>query len=299
MGTLALCSLLSQGASVDLSTSPSWQHGYRPPALRQWLEAETSNLTHEEIEQLRPDLHDLYFASDPEPRLSKSMTGGSEPRRGDRCSTRRTRIVRSTCCAIHAMSRYPGRAFSNRSIDWAIGVSCQCRGTRECQQEASERHIPQQLGHWSNHVTSWIDESDLMPLVVRYEDMCADLPAALERMADYLGWPATPQSITGAVAATQFDRLADQERRHGFAEMPDSAQQFFVTGRAGGWRKSPLCGPGSADRTRSPDGHETLRLSLIAVLAEGRVSASSVRMPFLSIARREDPLDRDAIEQRR
>ena len=72
--------------------------------------------------------------------------------------------------------------------------------------------------------------------MIRYEDMISDMPGALTRMAEHLGWPVEPGAIAGAVAATQFDRLAELEKRHGFGEVPDSAQRFFVSGRAGGWR---------------------------------------------------------------
>jgi aryl sulfotransferase len=38
------------------------------------------------------------------------------------------------------------------------------------------------------------------------------------------------------VAATRFDRLAEEEARSGFREKPESAERFFHTGRSGGWR---------------------------------------------------------------
>ena len=67
--------------------------------------------------------------------------------------------------------------------------------------------------------------------------MHADLGGTLSRIADYLDWPApSAEAIDGAIAATQFDRLAEEERIHGFSEIPDFATRFFISGRAGGWR---------------------------------------------------------------
>jgi len=127
--------------------------------------------------------------------------------------------------------------FMGRTIDWTIRYMADHGamirgGTRQL-----STSMPQFLGRWSTHVTGWVDESGLAPLVVRYEDMHADLPRTLHRIADHIGWTVSDEAIIGAVAATRFDRLADQERRHGFGENSDTADRFFRSGRAGGWRE--------------------------------------------------------------
>ncbi|MES2054945.1 MAG: sulfotransferase domain-containing protein, partial [Pseudomonadota bacterium] len=42
--------------------------------------------------------------------------------------------------------------------------------------------IPQHIGDWSAHVSSWVDQSDIPVLVVRYEDMLVDTAGALARV---------------------------------------------------------------------------------------------------------------------
>lgn len=105
------------------------------------------------------------------------------------------------------------------------------RGGRE-----PSAQLPQPLGSWSAHAASWLDDAEPTPLLVRYEDMIADLPTALRRVADHLGWAIEPGAPERAAAATRFELLRKAEAEKGFGERPPSAQRFFRSGRAGGWR---------------------------------------------------------------
>ncbi|MES2044131.1 MAG: sulfotransferase domain-containing protein [Pseudomonadota bacterium] len=200
------------------------------------LETESGHLTDAEIALLRPTLHDALFAAGKAPSLVKVhdmwlRTAAGRPL-FDRHHTHATiYILRDPRDVAISWAR-----FMNRSIDWAIAYLANPGAVIRNAPRQFSSIVPQAVGHWSTHVTSWIDDSDLGPVVVRYEDMHADLPAILRRIAERIGWSAGDVATAGAVAATQFDRLAEQERRHGFGENPDTAERFFRAGRAGGWR---------------------------------------------------------------
>ena len=233
---LALLSLQSDGAAIGLSDLSSF--GGMATARRLFdglLEVDSGHLTHDEIDDLRPAFHDLHFEKD-EPQLCKVhdlwfRTSAGRPVFDRRHTHAAIYLLRDPRDVAVSWAR-----FSNLSVDWAIGYLANTRARVAANRKHIDNNIPQKLGTWSNHVTSWVDESGLEPLVVRYEDMIADMSVALTRMAHHLGWPAEPEAVAGAVMATRFERLAEQERRHGFMEMPDSAPRFFVSGRAGGWR---------------------------------------------------------------
>jgi hypothetical protein len=200
------------------------------------LEVESGHLINAEIELLRPVLHDVMFATDGPSELIKVHdawfhTAGGRPVFDAKHSQAAIYILRDPRDVAVSWAR-----FSNRSIDWAVGYLANPRASLTPSARQLNGVIPQFLGAWSNHVLSWVDESGLDPVVLRYEDMHADLAGALGRVVARLGWSASDVAITGAVAATRFEGLAEQERRHGFGEMPDSAARFFVSGRAGGWR---------------------------------------------------------------
>jgi hypothetical protein len=55
-------------------------------------------------------------------------------------------------------------------------------------------------------------------------------------MASASGCPTDDAAISAAVAATQFDRLAEQEQRYGFLERAERTERFFRAGKAGQWR---------------------------------------------------------------
>lgn len=105
------------------------------------------------------------------------------------------------------------------------------RGGRE-----PSAQLPQPLGSWSTHAAGWLDDAVPTPLLVRYEDMIADLPEVLRRVADHLGWMIEPGAPERAAAATRFDMLREAEAEKGFGERPPAAERFFRSGRAGGWR---------------------------------------------------------------
>jgi len=234
---LALWSLLADGgapALTDIAQFGNVVTGRR--LFDDVLEIESGHLTDPEIELLRPVLHDVLFAVDRPAELVKIhdawfRTAAGRPVFDARHSRAAIYILRDPRDVAVSWAR-----FSNLSIDWAVRYLADPRAALTLDHRRLNSAVPQFLGDWSTHVTSWIDESGLDPVVVRYEDMHADLAGTLARIAARLDWPASDEAIAGAVAATRFDRFAEEERRHGFSEVPDSASRFFVSGRAGGWR---------------------------------------------------------------
>ena len=95
--------------------------------------------------------------------------------------------------------------------------------------------LPQPLGTWSGHVTSWL-ESGLPVHVVRYEDMLADPRAAFESVLRFAGFEPDPARLAQAVRNSRFERLRAEEERAGFRERQATAPSFFRSGTAGGWR---------------------------------------------------------------
>jgi hypothetical protein len=97
--------------------------------------------------------------------------------------------------------------------------------------------LPQPMGGWSGHIRSWIDESGLPVLLVRYEDLLADTAGELARIVAFCGLQVDAARIDHAVGHSRFDALRAQEGDTGFREHSAKARgSFFRQGRAGGWR---------------------------------------------------------------
>ncbi|WP_404372308.1 sulfotransferase domain-containing protein [Sphingomonas sp. MMS24-J45] len=234
---LLLKSLQEHGGPVALSDLSTYA---RMPIGRHLfdgvLEADSGSMTEAEIEALRPAFHDAHFGAGGPDELCKVHDCWFRTPEGravfDRHHTRAALyIVRDPRDVAVSWARFMGR-----SIDWAVQFMADRAARLQPPADRIGGGISQRLGNWSDHVLSWVDESGLDPLVIRYEDMHADLPATLARVVVHLGWDATPSAIAGAVAATRFERLADEEARSGFRQKPASAERFFHTGRSGGWR---------------------------------------------------------------
>lgn len=146
-------------------------------------------------------------------------------------------------------------------VDRAIGIMADPSYRVAAKTDSSFFHLPQNYSSWSGHVTSWIDRSGLDPLVVRYEDMVADLGQALRRVGAALGWTCGDAEIAATVSATRFDRLRDEERAGRFPETLRGNRSFFRRGVAGGWRDT--LSPAQAARIERDHGPVMARLGYL------------------------------------
>ncbi len=98
------------------------------------------------------------------------------------------------------------------------------------------KQLPQVVSSWTQHVESWLDESRLSLLLVRYEDMLIDPVACCRAVCDRLGWSPGEAVIEAAVEQTRFQRIVSQEREAGFSERVAPDRVFFRQGKSGGWK---------------------------------------------------------------
>lgn len=96
--------------------------------------------------------------------------------------------------------------------------------------------LPQYYGDWSAHTTSWLDQTDLPVLLIRYEDMKRKPFETFAAVAHRSGIAASSNDILKAIEGSSFQRLKALEEQQGFSEKPPHAQSFFRAGKVGGWR---------------------------------------------------------------
>jgi aryl sulfotransferase len=98
--------------------------------------------------------------------------------------------------------------------------------------------LPQLLGSWSNHVCSWVDQTEIPCLVVRYEDMLSDTLGEVRRILSFMGYDWDRARAARAVKHARFEALQQAERSYGFNERPASCPAFFRKGKVGDGRQS-------------------------------------------------------------
>jgi aryl sulfotransferase len=98
--------------------------------------------------------------------------------------------------------------------------------------------LRQKMGSWSQHVTSWLDESDLPVHPVRYEDLRRTPEDHFCKIIQFCGLPSDGERIRRAIAFSDFDELRRQEQDKGFRECSvNASESFFRKGQSGGWRE--------------------------------------------------------------
>jgi aryl sulfotransferase len=112
--------------------------------------------------------------------------------------------------------------------------------------------IRQVILSWSRHVISWVDESGLPLLVIRYEDMISNALDTFTRAVLFLGLNEPEERILIAIKNSSFEILKEQEIQKGFNEKNIKTRSFFRKGQADEW-KSVLT-QDQADRIRKAHG---------------------------------------------
>jgi hypothetical protein len=126
----------------------------------------------------------------------------------------------------------------NTGLDATIGIMNNPDYTFCDKRDRLHNQLRQRLLTWSGHVKSWVDESGLPLLVLRYEDMSARPQETFSKAVTFIGLNHTPVEIGTALEYCAFERLKKQEETSGFFEKNAKAESFFRKGVVGDWRNS-------------------------------------------------------------
>ena len=99
-------------------------------------------------------------------------------------------------------------------------------------------HFPPILLCWCGHVSSWLDQTEIPILTVRYEDMQADPTASFGEIVRFAGLEWDSKRLAHAIDDSAFKRLRTQEEDCGFREKQPTSASFFRAGMTGSWRTS-------------------------------------------------------------
>lgn len=222
------------------------------------LSIDSSDLSEDEINLLRPKIYDLIDTQGRNTTVWKIHDCWSRTTDGEALFP-----ADHTAKAIYLVRdpRDVAASFAHHfemDIDRAIDHMADPAYRVAAKNHSAHFHLPQHYSSWRNHVLTWLDASGLNPLVVRYEDMVADLRASLRQVCEALGWRHGEAAIAAAVTATSFDRLRDEELAGKFPESLRNNRPFFRRGITGGWRDT--LSPAQAARIERDHGDVMARL---------------------------------------
>ena len=104
------------------------------------------------------------------------------------------------------------------------------------QKNRLHNQLKQNLNTWSGHVKSWVDNSGLPVLVIRYEDMKTDPVSTFSQAVSLIELNVSPTQIEIAIEKSSFNKLKQQEGEYGFSEKNIKADSFFRKGEVGNWK---------------------------------------------------------------
>ncbi len=199
---------------------------------------EAADLTHEEVERLRPEVYEYVSNRANETRFLKIHDAYTYI---DDCPGKPLVSFNATRGAIYII-RSPldiAVSFANHSaisIDKAIE---RMADEKNCFANAPGRlnsQLRQRLLSWSGHVLSWAGAPGLDLHVMRYEDMHAGGEAVFMDAIRFAGLEFPADRVKKALVFSDIREMQRQEKEKGFREKPAHCRVFFRKGKPRDWR---------------------------------------------------------------
>lgn len=208
-------------------------------AERRWMNAvsgfDTTLLSHEEVDQLRPAAYTWYARTLRKKTCIKIHDAYTFLKDGralipDQGSYAALYFIRNPLDVAISLAHY-----AKCPLDWSI----QMMGSPYFvipQERLRNVQLRQKLLTWSQHVQSWASAKPIRRLVLRYEDMLANPSETFGKGLEFLDLKVSDSRLQAAIEATSFDKLQQQEAKFGFREKLSTEGQFFRKGIAGDWK---------------------------------------------------------------
>lgn len=195
------------------------------------------DLTDDEIDLLRPASYRMMARRTRSRLFVKAhdayrVLPGGEPLFPADCSLGAIYIVRDPFDVAVSFAHHRGDGDWSETIDRMNDPGHALSGANDLQ-------MRQIIRDWSGHYRSWIEQSAIPVLVVRYEDLRSDTERELRRIVEFarIDERELACSIPDAVEASRFERLQAIEEKSGFAERSLKSSRFFRSGCSGEGRE--------------------------------------------------------------
>ena len=196
---------------------------------------ESSDLTHEEIDLLRPDVYRIHSREAASTLYMKNhdaftKTSGGEWLFPPEATKGVIYLVRNPLDVAVSFANH-----SSSSISRTVQRICDEKQAFCDGKTGLRNQLRQKLLSWSQHVESWLaSPCDLC--LLRYEDMKLNSLETFRKAVDFLELEKTDAEINQALESSTIDKIQQQEAENRFCEKPQRAQRFFRKGIVGDWR---------------------------------------------------------------
>jgi len=196
----------------------------------------SSDLTVDEIDNLRPGVYE-YAARNANELLFQKVhdawltTESGEPMFSNKVTHSVVYFVRNPLDVAVSFSNH-----LSKSLEETVKIMTDDGYAFGSTHNRLHLQLRQQLQTWSNHIKSWVDQSELPIIVLRYEDMKADTFAIFSKAVEFIGLKVSSEEIIRAISYSDIKEMQKQEAEKGFKEKPANASTFFRKGITGSWK---------------------------------------------------------------
>jgi aryl sulfotransferase len=204
----------------------------------EWAGVDASALDPLVVDRLRPQVYRCLARDADETLFMKThdrwaLVGGGEPMFPPDVTVGVVYVIRNPLDLAASCAHHWGMPLAA-----AVDTLCDSSAATRDVSKSTPEQIRQSFGSWSDHVSSWVDDSGLPLLVVRYEDLTADPLGCFGGVVRFCGLDYDAGRLGRAVAFSSFGELRRQEAAAGFRERsPRAPGAFFRRGEVGAWRE--------------------------------------------------------------
>lgn len=195
----------------------------------------SAELTPDEIDRLRPEVYRQNALESNEMIYHKIHDGwirlpGGEPLIPADVTHSVVYMIRNPLDVLVSFSHH-----LNVGIDKTLAIMNNPGYTFCNKSDRLHNQLRQHLLTWSSHVKSWVDDSGLPLIVIRYEDMSDSSLETFAKAVSFIGLEYKDAEISAALDQCTFTRLKQQEQEKGFSEKSPGSSNFFRNGKVGDW----------------------------------------------------------------
>jgi len=197
----------------------------------------SSDLTTDEIENLRPEIY-RYLAEQSDQLLfhkihdAFTITSEGNPLIPESATHSVIYFIRNPLDVAVSFAHHSSLPCSKIVTQMNDNSFAFCSRT-----DKLHNQLNQKLLSWSNHIRSWVDQSNLPIIVIRYEDMKTKTFETFKSAITFLNLTYSEEEIERAINFSDFAIIKDQENISGFKEKAPGSNQFFRKGEIGSWKE--------------------------------------------------------------
>lgn len=201
-----------------------------------YLGVNSSDLTNDEIENLRPEVYRMISAQNESFVFLKThdawiLNNNGNPLFPEEITRGVIYFIRNPLDIAVSFAFHDNNNFEktiSKMNDLRFGF---CLNNSKLRNQ-----IPQHLLSWSKHVISWVHRSNLPVYVMRYENMIEEPEETFSKALEFLNIEYTESKLSLALQNSSFEKLSKQEKEYGFIEKKICTKKFFRSGTRNNWR---------------------------------------------------------------